>query len=70
MNLIAQVADDALECATVALYLEQGVQAIGASAFMLVTPEGRLVTPLVVMDASIKVRAVMYRSVEMAVVSA
>ena len=31
---------------------------------------GRMVTPLVVMDASIKVREVMYSSPEMAVVSA
>lgn len=46
------------------------MQAIGAPAFMLVTPEGQLVTQLMVMDASIKVRAVMYRSAEMAVVSA
>ena len=38
MNLIAQVADDALERATVALYLELGVPAIEASAFMQVTP--------------------------------
>jgi trans-AT polyketide synthase/acyltransferase/oxidoreductase domain-containing protein len=38
MNLIAQVADDALERATVALYLELGVHAIEASAFMQVTP--------------------------------
>ncbi|KQQ40529.1 2-nitropropane dioxygenase [Duganella sp. Leaf126] len=38
MNLIAQVADDAMERATVALYLELGVCAIEASAFMQVTP--------------------------------
>lgn len=38
MNLIAQVADDAMERATVALYLELGVHAIEASAFMQVTP--------------------------------
>lgn len=38
MNLIAQVADDAMERATVALYLELGVHAIEASAFMQITP--------------------------------
>ena len=38
MNLIASAADDAIERATVALYLELGVRAIEASAFMQVTP--------------------------------
>jgi trans-AT polyketide synthase/acyltransferase/oxidoreductase domain-containing protein len=38
MNLIAQMGDDAMERATVALYLELGVHAIEASAFMQITP--------------------------------
>ncbi|MET0320652.1 MAG: PfaD family polyunsaturated fatty acid/polyketide biosynthesis protein [Duganella sp.] len=38
MNLIAQMGDDAMERATVALYLERGVHAIEASAFMQITP--------------------------------
>lgn len=38
MNLIASMGDDALERSTVALYLELGVQAVEASAFMQITP--------------------------------